>query len=125
MLNREGVDGSVTVFLKGSNGEILKEYGASIEAETNTSTCFVLTALDDILSIHYVSDPGLVDFLDVVVDGILRESVSPVKHQGTVRRVCEQGKFKKKPGNVVDRAMPKFSKLQACKRNTAKGKIIA
>ena len=128
IMNSEGVEGEIDVSLEGSNGKYLEEYGASITAVTNTSTCYVLTALHDVLSIHYILGRGVADFIDIVVDGILRESVSHSKpdipFKGVVRRVCEQGELKKRPKNTMDRALPRFSKLQVCKHNTDRGNMI-
>jgi len=127
ILNSKGEAGSVSIYLKGSNRKALKEYGASTTPGTNTSNCFVLTGLDDVLSIHYDIEPGLVDFFDIVVDGILRESASPsnsdVPFKGAIKRVCGQGEIKKKPKYTTQRGVPKSYKLQVCRRNTDKGKM--
>ena len=125
ILNSKAVDGFSKVVVKGTDGKILKDNGASTNADTKTSTCFVLTGLNDTLSIHYTLDPGMCSFLDVVVDGILRKSISPSKPErpfkGVVRKVCERGAIvNKKQGR---RGLAKSSKLQICKRNTAKGNL--
>lgn len=60
--------------LQGSNGEELKEYGATTNG--THSTCYVLTSTKDIITLHQKLSPGVAEFVDLQVDGILRESTS-------------------------------------------------
>lgn len=63
--------------LRGSNGEELKEYGST--SNGTNSICYVLTSATDIITVHQKLGPGVAEFVDLQVDGILRQIKSTVK----------------------------------------------
>ncbi|KAG9244958.1 hypothetical protein BJ878DRAFT_42179 [Calycina marina] len=104
------------VLLKGSNGKFSKEYDLPIDSKTNATLCYVLTANDDVVTIHYSMDAGMVDFTDIVCDGILRESVIPHRagsnFKGAVEKVLERGDIINK--KTSRRGLAKYSKPLVC-----------
>lgn len=74
ILDVNGDPGFGTIFLRGSNGEVLMEFG-QMDAGVNRS-CYVLTSTDDTIVVHFSLKPGVADFVDLQVDGIVRESQS-------------------------------------------------
>lgn len=70
-----GFDGKAMkgeVYLKGGTNAKLKEEG--MKQEGNHFTCYALTAEDDAITACLTINSGVVEFVDVVVDGILRAS---------------------------------------------------
>lgn len=104
--------------LQGTDGNDLREYGTVTDGIH--STCLVLTSPGDVISVPFLIEPGVADFADLVVDGILRESASvsgltrPIK--GHFKRVSHQRKLKNnKRGGL------KFYKMEVQRRDARKG----
>lgn len=93
ILDMQGEKALGTIVLKGSNGEKLKEFG--IENDGINGRCYVLTAPGDNIVVNYVLNPGVAEYVDVQVDGILRDSSSNPKpdrdFKNTVKKVSHQG----------------------------------
>lgn len=71
----KGFNGEVTdgeVVIQNGNGESLREYGASVNS--GNAECYVLTAPGDIVTVSFMFTSGVVQYCDLVVDGILRAS---------------------------------------------------
>ncbi|KAM3080061.1 hypothetical protein ACMFMF_003473 [Clarireedia jacksonii] len=109
--SREVVKGEIS--LRGGDNKPLLEYG--VEQVGNHITCYALTAEDDAI-IPYISiTSGTEEFVDIVVDGILRASHSNDKGTKKTTKnfdwVCGQIK----QGN---RYIHKAFQMQVAKRNT-------
>jgi len=119
-LNIHGKAAKGTVVLKGNDGEDLQEFGGKTVG--NQASCYALTSLGDIITVHFALSPGVADFVDVVVDGILRESVSNARpdklFKGSFKKVCQHDRFHRSDR----RAAFKFSKMVVQNRSTQKGK---
>lgn len=59
----------------GENETELREFGPKINGEGDNTSCYVLAAPGDILRVKYSLYGGEAEFLDLVVDGILRDSL--------------------------------------------------
>jgi hypothetical protein len=118
LLNIKGKRALGVVELRGTDGNDLREYG-TVNDGIHT-TCLVLTSPGDIISVPFTIDPGVADFADLVVDGILRESAfvsGPTKSlKGHFRRVSHQSRLKhNKRGGL------KFCKMEVRSRDAEKG----
>jgi len=106
------------VVLHGKNGEPLLEFGPTLTG--NQASCYVLTSPGDIITVNFEFKPGVVDFVDLKVDGILRESKSAFKSdktfRGVIKKVCQHDRMKN-----GRRAAFKFSKMVVQSRSTQKG----
>lgn len=120
LLTAEGKAAKGWVQLRGSDGKCLKEYGTKNEGVY--ATCLVLTSPGDIITGSFVLDPGVADYVDIVIDGIRRESSSSSGadkcFNRIVKRVCYQEKLKNgKRGGLKSCAM----EIQS--RNSDNGEI--
>jgi hypothetical protein len=121
ILNVKGMKASGVVQLQGSDGNDLREYGSTNEGVQ--TTCLVLTAPGDIITVPFILNRGVADFADLVVDGILRDSTSvsaPNKSfKGNFKRVCHQERFK----NDKRRGL-KSCKMEIQSRDTESGEGV-
>lgn len=120
LLNIKGTRALGVVELRDTDGNDLREYG--VAQKGFQTTCWVLTSPGDVISAPFSMDPGVADFADLVVDGILRDSISvsaPTKSlKGIFKRVCHQPRLKNdKRGGL------KFCKMVVQSRDTTKGEI--
>ena len=108
LLTAEGKAANGCVQLRGSDGKCLKEYGTNNEGIY--ATCLVLTSPGDIITSSFVLDPGVADHVDIVIDGIRRESSSSSGadkcFNRIVKRACYQDRLKNgKRGGLKSSAM--------------------
>jgi hypothetical protein len=64
----------------------------------NETNCYVLTSPGDIIGVRFALNPGVGDFVDLVVDGIRREStannrLAETPFKGVFQRVCHQARI--------------------------------
>ncbi|KAH8598118.1 hypothetical protein B0O99DRAFT_738961 [Bisporella sp. PMI_857] len=117
--NHRGKEGSGNIELVGIDGQPLNEYGVSIDG--NTIFCYALTAPGDVLTVQYEIGAGVVDFIDVVIEGILRESAYPAtteirKCKGSIKKFCESGKLIRKSN--PKRSAYRYSQLEVRQRSS-------
>lgn len=108
LINAKGTKTSAEVQIRGHDGKALREYGI-ISDGLNTS-CLALTSPGDAIIIPFVLEPGVADFVDLVVDGIRRDCAtstgSDKTFARTFKRVCHQDRLKNgKRGGLKSCAM--------------------
>jgi len=119
LLGADGKPGKANVLLaSGMNGNPLQEYGYKVEG--NQTTCYVLASPGDIITVPFSLNAGIGDFVDLVVDGVLRKSAT-VHQRGkkfgkTFKKVCySELKWGRRAGL-------KSYKMEVRSRNTKKGR---
>lgn len=122
LLTVKGTKATSVVRLLGSDGRLLREY-STVNSRIYT-TCLVPTSPGDIVTALFVLQPEVADFVNLVVDGIRRDSAStsgPEKSFNRIfKRACHQGKHKNgKTGGL------KSCTMEVQSRNADKGEIRA
>lgn len=107
------------ICLKGGNSAKLLEEG--LKREGNHFTCYALTSEDDAITPCLAINSGVVEFVDIIVDGILRASHSNDKPTAQFSKNFETFVGQVKEGNKY---VNKSFQLQVAKRNTEKGKLF-
>jgi hypothetical protein len=121
ILDIHGKQAFGNIVLKGSNGEKLKEYGTEITG--SNGSCYVLTAPGDNIIVHYVLNPGVADFVDLQVDGILRESSSNPRPDKEFRNKIKKVSHQERNNKGVLGAL-KSSSMQVQARDAQHGKFL-
>jgi hypothetical protein len=121
LLDWQGQDAKASFHLEGSSGQRLQEFG--FKADGIHASCHVLTSAGDVLKTWFEIHPGVAEFVDIIYDGVLRDShanPNPGKvWNGTAIKVCQynsRGKTGKLSGL-------KYVKPIVQARNREKGKI--
>lgn len=117
-----GFDGKVVkgeICLKGGDGTKLHEEG--LKREGNRFTCYALTSEDDAITPCLAINSGVVEFVDVIVDGILRASHSNDKPTAQFSKNFDSffGQVKEGHQNIT-----KSYQLQVARRNIEKSQSI-
>ncbi|QSZ37527.1 hypothetical protein DSL72_008625 [Monilinia vaccinii-corymbosi] len=117
-----GFDGDAVkgeICLKGGNGARLLEEG--MKREGNRFTCYALTSEGDAITACLAISSGVVEFVDVIVDGILRASHSNDKSTKHFSKNFDTFIGQVKEGNKY---VNKSYQLQVTKRNTDKARNV-
>ncbi|KAB8304325.1 hypothetical protein EYC80_003735 [Monilinia laxa] len=107
------------ICLKGGNSTKLLEEG--LKREGNHFTCYALTSEDDSITPCLAINSGVVEFVDVIIDGILRASHSNDKPTTQFSRNFGTFIGQVKEGSKY---INKSFQLQVTKRNTEKARNI-
>lgn len=107
LLTAQGKDAAGAFHLQGTDGQCLREYGTTYDGIY--ATCLVQTTPGDLITGSFALDPGLADYVDLVVDGIRRESSlssgSDKSFNRLFKRACYQEKNGSRKGGLKSCAM--------------------
>lgn len=121
-INSQPGDAEVTICADHGNGvlEPLKEYGESIMH--NQMSCYVLTAQGCVTSVKVVlrSEKSM-DIIDLVVDGVLRNSATNSHHSRMLEKVLDRAMYQQK-ANGKKAAPLQYCQMEMRARYTDKGK---
>jgi len=121
LLTFDGKIGKGEVVLTAGDGTVLKEYGGQVEG--TTTSCYVLTSPEDLIKLKVVMNPGVAHFADLVIDGVLRNTVYNSAFDAAkptpFRKTIEKAFYQERVNNRVRAATYCTMKVKA--RNTSKG----
>jgi hypothetical protein len=122
LLDTNGKPAKGWIYLRGSDGEILQEFG---EAGVNTrASCHALTSVGDNIEIEFLLNPNIAQFVDVLIDGVLRETASTKNankvFKGHITKVWHQQRTGNGVGSERMGAL-KYCTMIVQPRNASKG----
>jgi hypothetical protein len=97
LLTAQGKKAAGAVYILGTDGQYLREYGTAQDGIY--STCLVLTSPGDMITGSFALEPGLADHVDLVVDGIRRESSSSSGSDKSFNRMYKRACYQEKKDN--------------------------
>jgi hypothetical protein len=110
-----------TVHLE-ANGKFVKEFGVTVDGRH--STCYVLVAPGDVLTANFAINSGIsTEFADLVVDGILRNSLSNTRGLRVFKCIFDRAVYS---GAQIgeSRKAKTYARMQVTNRDSSQGKVL-